>query len=186
MLDIKPYVSKIINQVLMLILLMSGMLWGLVGLFKWNIMGWLAKHTIKGTDNIIYVIAILVAVFLLFSRDFFLPFLGETVFPCDPLVEKVPENADTSVTIKVEPNSNVIYWASETADEDIVDNPIKAYAKYKNSGVARSDENGRVTLRVRKPTPYKIPPFGLTLPAHIHYRICKSNGILSRVDTATI
>jgi uncharacterized membrane protein YuzA (DUF378 family) len=186
MLDIRPYATKIINQALMLVLVLSGMLWGLVGLLKWNIMGWIAKNTIKGADNVVYVIAILIAIFFLFSRDFFLPFLGETVFPCDPLTEKVPENADTSVTIKVAPNSNVIYWASESPDDDVVDNPVKAYSKYKNSGVARSDENGRVTLRVRKPVPYKIPPFGITLPAHIHYRICKSNGILSRVDTATI
>jgi len=142
---------------------------------------------------IVYTLVGLCAVYFLFKRDYFLPFLGETVFPCEPLAEKSPEKADAAVEIRVRPNSNVIYWAAENIDtidkdakkkeERIIEDPWKAYMKFANSGVARSDENGRAVLRVRRPVAYRVPFSGRVLEKHIHYRVCGEQGILGRVET---
>jgi uncharacterized membrane protein YuzA (DUF378 family) len=175
-------VKKIFEHTLLLILALGGLAWGIVGLFKWSIFAWVAKKTFKSFDTIVYIIVGLAALYFLTSRDFYLPFLGETVFPCEPLAENIPDDADTSITIKVTPNSNVVFWASETDTDDIVDNPWAAYSKFKNSGVTRSNDDGSVTLKVRKPTSYKIPT-GKVLKPHIHYRVCKPKGFLSRVET---
>ena len=176
------YIVKIIEKILASIVLLGGIAWALIGLFKFNIITWAAKKTFSSAEPIIYIIVGLAAIYFLFSRDFYLPFLGETVFPCEPLAEKIPDNYDTVKTVKVEPNSNVIFWASETLKDDVVDNPWVAYSKYKNSGVIRSDENGIAVLKVRKPIAYKIPS-GKILQPHVHYRVCKKNGFLGRVET---
>ena len=179
---IDTYIVKIIEKILAAIVLFGGIAWALIGLFKWNIFTWAAKNTFKSAEPILYIIIGLAALYFIFSRDYYLPFLGETVFPCEPLAEKIPDNYDTTKTIKVQPNSNVIYWASENAKDDVVDNPWLAYSKYSNSGVTRSDENGIAVLKVRKPVPYKVPS-GRTLNKHIHYRVCMNNGMLGRVET---
>ena len=176
------YRKKFIEKILLVFLVLGGLAWGLVGVSKFYIFNWLSKYTFKSLDTLVYILVGIAALYFLTSRDFYLPFLGETVFPCEPLAERVPDNADTSKTIKVTPNTNVVYWASETGSEDIVDNPWAAYSKYNNSGVLRSNDDGTVTLKVRKPSSYKIPS-GRTLPVHIHYRVCKSNGMLGSVET---
>jgi uncharacterized membrane protein YuzA (DUF378 family) len=179
---IDTYIIKFIEKILAAIVLLGGIAWALIGLFKFNIITWAAKKTFTSAEPIIYIIVGLAAIYFLFSRDFYLPFLGETIFPCEPLAEKIPDNYDTTKTIKVEPNSNVIFWASESEKDDVVDNPWKAYSKYSNSGITRSNNNGIAVLKVRKPISYKIPS-GRTLETHIHYRVCKKNGILGRVET---
>ena len=179
---IDTYVVKFIEKILAAIVLLGSISWALIGIFKFNIISWLAKKTFTSAEPMIYIIVGLAAIYFLFSRDFYLPFLGETIFPCEPLADKIPDNYDTTKTIKVEPNSNVIYWASESAKDDVIDNPWLAYSKYNNSGVIRSNDNGIAILKIRKPVSYKIPS-GRVLQPHIHYRVCKLNGILGRVET---
>jgi protocatechuate 3,4-dioxygenase beta subunit len=108
------------------------------------------------------------------------------VFPCGSLTQKVPDNADTDVRVKVGANLNVIYWAAEEGDK-VIENPWIAYSEYSNAGVVRSDQNGNAVLRVRKPASYKVPSItGRVLAPHIHYRTCDSNGLLSRVETVYV
>lgn len=178
-------IIKYIEKFLLIFLALGGLAWGIIGLFKFSIITWVAKKSFKNIDTFIYILVGIAAVYFLTSRDFYLPFLGETVFPCEPLAERIPDDADTSITIKVTPNSNVVYWASESGKDDIVDNPWLAYSKYTNSGVIRSNDDGSVTLKVRKPAPYKIPS-GRVLPPHIHYRVCKPKGLLSRIETVNL
>jgi hypothetical protein len=133
----------------------------------------------------IYLIIGFSAVVHLFSRDYFLPFLGEAVYPCGSLTPKVPHDADLEVKIKVDPNVNVIYWAAEP-NSKVVDNPWLAYSEYENTGVALSGEDGMATLKVRKPASYNVPKMGLfqkNLKPHIHYRTCNMTGMMSRVET---
>jgi hypothetical protein len=134
---------------------------------------------------IIVVIVVASLVRLSFNRDYYLPFLGETVFPCEPLAEKIPDKASVEVIVNVEPNSNIVYWASEENKKNIENNPITAYGHYSNSGVTRSNNDGVAILRIRKPVAYKIPS-GRTLNTHVHYRVCKKGGLLGSIQTEQI
>jgi hypothetical protein len=159
--------------------------WGLVGAFGFNLVSFIADHTFKNLENIVYILVGLSAVFHIMSRNFYLPFLGDAVFPCNSMVEKVPNDADTQVKIQVTPNSNVIYWAAEE-NKEVVENPWIAYAEYSNAGVVRSDVNGVAILKFRTPASYKVPHGYKTLAAHVHYRVCSYPGMLSEVKTAYV
>lgn len=134
---------------------------------------------------LIIIISILIHVG---DRNFYLPFLGYTVYPCGSLAEKIPANANTTIQVKVKPNSNVIYWASEPTDINAqpISNPWDAYANYDNSGVVRSDAQGNAILRVRAPSSYRVGLMGRELKKHIHYRVCNYSGMLSAIKTVNI
>jgi hypothetical protein len=137
------------------------------------------------TPKVVLVVAMLAALTLAFRRDVYLPFLGETVYPCENLAEKTPDGAELTVTVTDVPaNSKVVYWAAEPST-GIVGNPWDAYGKYENSGVATADGTGNAQLRIRKPTGYKVPS-GRELKPHVHYRFCQESGILSAIRTASL
>ena len=138
---------------------------------------------------IVLQIVLVVSILMVgFNRNFYLPFLGWTVYPCGSLAEKVPVYADTSIMVKVEPNVNVIYWASEPSPIEVqpISNPWDAYANYDNSGVVRADSNGNALLKVRMPSSYKVGLMGKTLKTHVHYRVCHNSGMLSEIKTVFI
>jgi hypothetical protein len=145
------------------------------------------KYLLKYKVFSVIIILIIVASIMnsLFDRNFYLPFLGWAVYPCGSLAEKVPNNADKTVTIQVPPNVNVIYWASEPSNPELqpISDPWEAYANYDNSGVVKADSNGKAVLRFRSPSSYKVGLFNTTLKTHVHYRICKHPGMLSDVKT---
>jgi len=148
------------------------------------------KYLLKYKVFSVIIILIIVASIMnsLFDRNFYLPFLGWVVYPCGSLAEKVPNNADKTVTIQVPPNVNVIYWASEPSNPELqpISDPWEAYANYDNSGVVKADSNGKAVLRFRSPSSYKVGLFNTTLKTHVHYRICKHPGMLSDVKTVFI
>lgn len=178
-------IGKIYFDFITLALIVVGALnWGFYGMFGFNLVKWIAEHTSPVIEPFVYTLIGIAAILHLFARDYYLPFLGHSVYPCGSLTPKTPRDANTSVTINVEPNVNVVYWASEP-NAKIVDNPWLAYSEYENTGVARSDPSGKVTLKVRTPAAYKVPRMGIdkTLKPHIHYRTCNMTGLLSRVET---
>jgi hypothetical protein len=122
-----------------------------------------------------------------FARDFYLPFLGESIIPCSVLEPKVPENADTEVKVLVKPGDKVLYWASEPANKDmeVMKDWRNAYLGYKNAGVAIADADGFAALKVRHPQPYKVPIHG-KLDAHVHYRVCMHDGFIGSVKTVKL
>jgi uncharacterized membrane protein YuzA (DUF378 family) len=122
---------------------------------------------------------------LVFARDFYLPFLGETVMPCSVLPVSTPENADTKIHVRVEPGAKVMYWAAEPSNEDLkgIQDWRKAYLGFQNAGVAMADEAGNVELAVRTPQAYAVPMKGKLNP-HVHYRVCRNDGMMERVETA--
>ena len=124
-------------------------------------------------------------IYFAFSRNFYLPFLGWSVYPCGSLAEKVPAGADTTITVQVPPGANVVYWASEPSDPTVqpIDNPWDAYANYENSGVVRADASGNAILQVRSPSSYNVGLMNRTLKRHIHYRVCRHPGMLSDIKT---
>ena len=152
----------------------------------YNPTSYILKYKIVSFIIILAVIASII--YSLFDRNFYLPFLGWAVYPCGSLAEKVPLNADTTATIQVPPNVNVIYWASEPSNpvKQPINNPWDAYANYDNSGVVRADSNGKAVLRFRTPSSYQVGITKMTLKTHVHYRICKHPGMLSDVKTVFI
>lgn len=165
------------------ILLIAGSLnWGIIGVSSVNPLEKLLPGVVT---KIIYILVGLAAIFLLFKRDYYLPFLGKTVVPCSLVQIKTPEGADKEVTMKVSPNTKVVYWASKSSSGEknvVAPDPWTAYGEWDNSGVALSDNTGNVVLKVKSPIEYKVPT-GKKLKKHIHYRLCEANGMMSRVHT---
>ena len=125
-----------------------------------------------------------ILIFNIFNRDYYLPFLGDSAFPCGLFEEKVPNHANIKVFVHTPPHSGVIYWAAET-NNNIIQNPSLAYGSYTNVGITKSDGKGLTILKIRRPTSYKTP-FGKILKPHVHYRVCTNNGMLSSVKTVFI
>jgi hypothetical protein len=48
--------------------------------------------------------------------------------------------------------------------------------------VAEADADGNVELTVRNPQAYSVPMKG-KLNAHVHYRVCRNDGMMDRVET---
>ena len=136
----------------------------------------------------IYILIGVAALSLVFRRDIYLPFLGETIVPGGALAEKTPQNANDQVTITTIPGAKVLYWASEpnpTQGKE-VPNWDEAYSEFENSGVALADGAGNAILRFRgPPQAYKVPIMG-RLESHVHFRICDPNGVMGRVQTKMI
>lgn len=175
---------KSVELVTLALVVIGALNWGLVGAFDFNVVDWLSQHTFKSLEPAIYILIGVAALFHIASRDYYLPFLGDAVYPCGALTPKVPRNADSKITIHVEPNVNVIYWAAEM-DEKVQDNPWVAYDEFANAGVARSDASGVAVLTFRRPGAYKVTKMMIprALEPHIHYRVCKHSGMVSRVET---
>ena len=152
----------------------------------YSVSNWFVRHPI-----IAMIISLVIAASILMfvaSRNFYLPFLGSTVYPCGSLAEKVPANADTTITVQVPPGANVVYWASEPSDpsKQPISNPWDAYALYDNSGVVRADSIGKAILRFRSPSSYRVGLMGRELKRHVHYRVCSNAGLMSPVKTVNV
>jgi uncharacterized membrane protein YuzA (DUF378 family) len=177
-----------VNLLTLFLVVVGALNWLLVGAFAFDAVAWAACSIgAPGLANVVYVLVGLSALVHIFSRDYYLPFLGQTAYPCGSLVAKTPDGATISVAVKVAPNVNVVYWAAEHANSnEIVKNPWMAYSEFANTGVAKADANGHAVLTVRKPTVYRVPPFGRKVSPHVHYRTCDSKGILGGIQTAVI
>jgi hypothetical protein len=148
---------------------------------------WFLRHPI-----ICIIVSLVVAASIILfvgSRNYYLPFLGSTVYPCGSLAEKVPANADTTITVQVMPGANVVYWASEPSEPSAqpISNPWDAYALYDNSGVVRADASGKAILRFRSPSSYKVGYlYQRELKRHVHYRVCSNAGMMSPIKTVNV
>lgn len=176
------YYSKKAFKIAMILLIIGGLNWLLVGLFRVDLV-----QTLFGKGKFartIYILVGLSALAIMFNRDTYLPFLGETVLPCSMLPEKTPPGATTEVRVSVPPRSKVLYWAAEPATEHLkqINTWQQAYLKYENAGVVVADDSGVAILKVRKPQPYTVP-FRGRLEPHVHFRICGDNGMLGRIKT---
>ena len=135
-------------------------------------------------SRILFGIIAVAALYVMFSRDTYFPFLGTTVLPCSVLAEKTPDGANTTLQVVVEPKAKVVFWAAEPGTDSLY-NWQEAYGRFANAGVTTADANGVATLRVRHPQPYTVPLKG-TLPPHIHYRVCRDGGLMDPVQTTYV
>ena len=176
-----------LKKISMILVTIGALNWGLIGVTNLNIVDQISNNIGQkfNLNKIIYIIVGIAGIYFAtfaFKRDNMLPFLGITVFPCNSLQIRIPDNANKSVSIKVKPNSNVVFWAAEPKNTDEIVDYKAAYGNYNNYGVARSDNEGNVVLNVRNPQAYTIPFKGVLKP-HIHYRVCKKTGMMSRIKT---
>ena len=133
----------------------------------------------------VFILVGLAALYVMFDRDLYLPFLGETVIPNGALPEKTPERWTEKATVTVPANTKVVFWAAEPVSQGSmgeIKGPAEAYGAYENAGVTISSADGVAELRVRSPQSYKVPMRGVLQP-HIHYRIYTSDGMLGRIKT---
>ena len=153
--------------------------------------GALNKNLIKTltgplVSQLVYVVFIAISLYVAYDREFYLPFLGDSVFPNGLLVPNVtPIHADTAVEVKVPPSTKVIYWAAEPCNEKSSNLMAwDAYGEYTNSGVSTANEDGIALLSVRgPPSSYFVPHKETKLKSHIHYRYQVGKGMLSKIFT---
>jgi uncharacterized membrane protein YuzA (DUF378 family) len=180
MYDTSVYWSKVLHKLAIVFVLIGALNWGFLGAFRVNIVERLLGK--RGLATGVYVLVGLAALSIAFNRDTYLPFLGESVFPCTVLADQTPPGATREVTVVVDPGAKVIYWASEPADGTGVPDYKGAYRGYLNAGVCTADSAGRASLKVREPQPYTVPMRG-RLDAHIHFRVCGPTGFIGRIKT---
>jgi uncharacterized membrane protein YuzA (DUF378 family) len=129
---------------------------------------------IPSIEFAIYMVIAISAALHIFSRDFTRPFLGSSVYPCGSLISKTPEGADSSIAVRVQPNSNVVFWASEK-----ITHPLQAYSEFSNAGVTRADASGNAVLSVRHHGVHGKRAF-------VHYRTCDGARMLGPVKSVAL
>ena len=176
------YYKKIAFKVAMVLLIVGGLNWLLVGVFQWNLVKALFGQSVIART--IYILVGLSALAIMCDRDTYLPFLGPTVIPCSSVPDRTPPGASKTVTVTANPGSKILFWAAEPEMENLkhIQTWKEAYAGYENAGVTTADSNGQAILKVRTPQAYTVP-FKGRLEPHIHFRICESAGMLGRVKT---
>lgn len=144
----------------------------------------------KNVLNLLFIIIGLSALYLFFNRDYYLPFLGETVIPTISPLKKNKKDLITTIIKNLPPKSTVIYWAAKSSEKDLslILDPYKAYGDYENSGVTVSNELGEAQIEYECPTTYQVSKFGIfkkVLRRHIHFRYTDSRlpGFISPVKT---
>lgn len=170
----------------MFLVLAGAIAWGILGVYDVDVIARALASFPEATTRVAYGVIGLAGVYLAVGRNNWLPFLAKTAFPCAPLAEKMPVDAQAAYSVQTGvPHANVVYWAAESASE-ISKNPWMAYGTYNNSGVARTDENGVAVLRLRRPGRYRVPGTGGVLDEHVHYRVCRHPGMLSEIHTVAV
>jgi uncharacterized membrane protein YuzA (DUF378 family) len=179
------YLSKFAHKIAIVLLIVGGLNWLIVGVFGVDMVRAALGRGILSTA--VYIAVGLSALALMFHRDTYLPFLGESIAPCASLQDRVPPGATREVRVSVPAGSKVLYWASEPASAGLetVNSWKEAYGQYENAGIATADGNGVALLRVRDPQPYAVPWKG-KIDSHVHFRICQANGFMSRVKTVFV
>lgn len=166
-------------MIAMILVLLGGVNWLSIGLEYPD----LVKTVIpKPLVNSVYILVGLASIYLLFSRDTYLPFLGYSAVPSNVFQVSMPKDANIKVNVPVEYGaSKVVYWA--TMSGDVVSTPEEGYRGTRNVGVAEITGD-TVELNLMCPRKYKV--WGKILPKHVHYRFIMDTGILSPVKTAKV
>jgi hypothetical protein len=145
----------------------------------------------KNIINIIFILIGIISLYLFFNRDYYLPFLGESVIPFVTTKKKESKNIIKTTIKNLPKNGVIIYWAARSNNngeiKDILD-PYTAYGDYSNSGITYANEKGEAIIEYECPVKYKVSKFGIMnkiLRRHIHYRYIdpKLPGFLSDVKT---
>jgi len=181
-----------IYLICVILLLIGGLNWGLIGTFNFNIVQLINKHTFNSSvfENIVYTSVGIAAIYLSSRKSFYLPFLGKTILPTSVIKEMDNIGADIKINVDASNADMVIYWAANPLPINEVDGSkyaMDAYSKYTNSGVAPVI-SGKAELKVSCPQKYWVNKWGIkkTLPKHVHYRLVYPTGWVSEVKTTKL
>jgi len=165
----------------------------IVGALNWGLVAINPEYNILNSFNetvkrVILGIIGICAVYVSLQRKTFLPFLDECEMPvfnylADTTKEKLNKMNEgyNKIIIKIpegETGTKIVYWAAAPND-NVQENPTKAYADFNNSGIA-DIKNGVAEIAVKCPAEYIVPIAG-RLPKHIHFRIVDKDGMLSKI-----
>ena len=146
------------------------------------------KYTNDIVLKFISLVGVICVIHFSLNRDYYLPFLGDSVFPTGLLGDNIlPNSSDLTIDLKVKPNTKIIYWASEpcevtqSCDKSIM--AWDAYKNYENSGITTSNNVGLAIVKIRSPQFYKVPYKTDILKPHVHYREVLADGMLSKIKT---
>jgi uncharacterized membrane protein YuzA (DUF378 family) len=178
------FYEKMAFKVAMVLVIVGSLNWLSVGLFNLNLVESVLGKTLS---RVVYGIVGVAALSIMFNRDTYLPFLGETVLPCTTLPERVPPGATKELRVPAPPGSKVLFWAAEPEMEELkqIQDWQQAYNKFENAGITTTDSTGIAILKVRAPQPYMVP-FKGRLEPHVHFRICDGSGMLGRIKTVFV
>ena len=93
----------------------------------------------------------------------------------DKMVEELPEIKDKAIELKMDFGSDVsekwvFYWAANPSTDPLtILHPGEAYGNDENHGLTKTDKEGKVTLTLNCPQPYRVE--GTTYCRHVHYLI---------------
>ena len=167
----KKYTETKIYYLCAMLVIIGSLNWGAVALGT-NIVEVIANKLRNYQDlpyeKIIYISVAMAAIVLATNRDFWLPFLGDSVLPHSMIPLKNITKYDTIVKVPVSKGAKVAYWAANPHENTPRVND--AYGDFNNSGVVMANDNGIVELKVVKGTGY-IVPSGRYIAPHIHYRV---------------
>lgn len=169
--------SEIKLQIFAIILIIIGGLnWGSIGLFGTNLVEELNNWTFRNKwfTNSIYILVGIAAIYLIFQRDIFLPFLSDTIVPINNYKYYHNNNSNSSIRINAQGATGVIYWAANPGH--LSTNPRDAYDQYQNSGYVPVNADGTALLFFNCPRQYQVMGGFRTLPKHIHYRLVYGHG----------
>ena len=130
------------------------------------------------------------AIFLLFNKNTYLPFLGNTVLPskliCNNNNNDLIKNNNNLIHLKIytdKDTEKIVWWAADNDNiNKVINNPNDAYKNYNNSGISLVN-NGLAEVVLLCPKSYMAG--GRELPKHLHYRESKKD-MLGDVKTIKI
>jgi uncharacterized membrane protein YuzA (DUF378 family) len=160
-----------------------------LGTTNMNIFSFIKSKLIR---NIIFILIGVCGFYFMFNRDYYLPFLDKCVMPVTSHSDlttgsvQLGKNTKTVSLSGLPVNTRVIFWGAQT-NENIIEDPQKAYGDFINSGIVQTDQSGSVTFNMSYPSEYKVPTYG-KLKRHLHYRyeLPEYRGMWSRVYTQYI
>jgi uncharacterized membrane protein YuzA (DUF378 family) len=147
----QTYIQKLLFKFAMSLVIIGALNWLFICLFDFNLVTVLFGHSV--ISSIVYFLIGISALGIMFQRDTYLPFLGPTLVPCSILQNREPPGATKEVKVIVTPNTKVLYWAAEPANEKLktIQSWKEAYDQYENAGVTTSNGEGVAILKVRNP-----------------------------------
>jgi hypothetical protein len=145
---------------------------------------WAHKYNPSRWRKIVLILATIAALWFLFRRDAWLPFLGESVLPPSTLLVSSPTFADSALVVKAPAGATrVVYWAASNKTGTVAEGPEIAYGKFENAGTAMVVD-GVASLKYRKPGSYKLR--GGVKGPHVHYKFVDESGMSGPVKTTEV
>ena len=178
--------------ILKIIVIIGAINWGLVALDpKFNLFELISyafpEDYREFTKRLIFIIIALSTIYIMLQRKTYLPFLDVSIAPISKFIkESKQKDVELEIVIDAKRGEKVIYWASNKKDPEdkSINDYLKAYGDYDNSGISNVDKEGKAKLYIKCPQEYYVK-YNKILPKHLHYRIL-SKGKLGEVKTVNL